>query len=638
MKRKLQDIAQISNFYGADEEYVFLGGGNTSFKNEELLYIKPSGVALATIEAEDFLPLKRSHLSKIFSFPADLSELELEALFQATVQGSILPGSSGRPSVEAAVHEAFEQAFVVHLHPTLVNALACSQKGKELCEQLFPSAIWLDYCNPGCTLALLVKKSLDSYQKTLGKAAQIVILQNHGIFVAAETCEEIKEIYNEIIDKLADCCKKAGISKDEVFCAENATNIADTAPALRSMLGNKDAYRATLHYCGKGEAFAGPLTPDHIVYAKTFAFSGNCCEKEISNFKQKYGYLPKVIQLKEDKSLFCAGENLKDAKAVKIALRNARQIEQLSYAFGGPRYMSKGEYEFIENWEAEAYRRSVQANSAGRLLNRVCLVTGAAQGFGLGIAEYLLAEGAQVAIADLNKEGAEKAAANLNQKYGANKAKAFVVDIADENSVEKLFAELLNCYGGLDALVANAGVLRAGSVLELSKNDWDFVTKVNYSGYFLCTKYAGKIMAKQKIASREIFSDIIQINSKSGLEGSNKNAAYAGSKFGGIGLTQSFAKELVEYNIKVNSICPGNYYDGPLWSDPEKGLFKQYLDSGKVPGAKSTEDVLKFYEAQVPMKRGCQPEDVAKAIIYCIEQNYETGQAIPVTGGQVMLH
>ena len=145
-------------------------------------------------------------------------------------------------------------------------------------------------------------------------------------------------------------------------------------------------------------------------------------------------------------------------------------------------------------------------------------------------------------------------------------------------------------------------------------------------------------MARQIVDGIGRWSDIVQVNSKSGHEGSNKNGAYAGSKFGTIGLTQSFAKELVDQHIKVNSVCPGNYYDGPLWSHPEKGLFVQYLSTGKVPGAKSIEDVRRFYEDKVPMRRGCLPADVAKAILYCVEQDYETGQAIPVTGGQVMLH
>jgi sorbitol-6-phosphate 2-dehydrogenase len=144
-------------------------------------------------------------------------------------------------------------------------------------------------------------------------------------------------------------------------------------------------------------------------------------------------------------------------------------------------------------------------------------------------------------------------------------------------------------------------------------------------------------MALQNRAAGAYFSDIIQINSKSGLRGSNKNGAYAGGKFGGIGLTESFALELVEDNIKVNSLCPGNFFEGPLWSDPDRGLFVQYLNAGKVPGAKTIEEVKQFYESKVPMKRGCRIEDLMKAVFYVIEQKYETGQALPVTGGQIML-
>ena len=95
--------------------------------------------------------------------------------------------------------------------------------------------------------------------------------------------------------------------------------------------------------------------------------------------------------------------------------------------------------------------------------------------------------------------------------------------------------------------------------------------------------------------------------------------------------------ELVEDGIKVNSICPGNFFDGPLWSDPNNGLFVQYLRSGKVPGTKPSTTSKKSYESKVPMNRGCTTADVMKAIYYLIDQKYETGQAVPVTGGQFML-
>ncbi len=271
-------------------------------------------------------------------------------------------------------------------------------------------------------------------------------------------------------------------------------------------------------------------------------------------------------------------------------------------------------------------------DTKGRLGGKLAIVTGSAQGFGLGIAECMIAEGASVAIADLNYDMAKSVADKLGER-----AFAVAVDVANEQSVADMTRAVVEQFGGIDIFVSNAGVLVAGGIDELEYDRFEFVTRVNYNAYFLTVKYVGAIMRAQFEADNSYMGDIIQINSKSGLAGSKKNFAYAGSKFGGIGLTQSFAMELAPYGIKVNSICPGNYLDGPLWCDPEKGLFVQYLNAGKVPGATSIEEVRRHYEKQVPLGRGCYPEDVAKALFYLVEQRYETGQALPVSGGQIML-
>ena len=232
----------------------------------------------------------------------------------------------------------------------------------------------------------------------------------------------------------------------------------------------------------------------------------------------------------------------------------------------------------------------------------------------------------------MNLDGAKATAAQFGDL-----GHAVFANVSDEESVSAMVDSVVAYFGGIDLFVSNAGIAKAGSLEVMTKQVFELVTAVNYTGYFLCAKYASAVMKLQHKYAPNYMMDIVEINSKSGLAGSNKNFAYAGSKFGGIGLTQSFAMELAEYNIKVNAICPGNYLNGPLWSDPERGLFVQYLNAGKVPGAKTVEDVRRFYESKVPLNRGCEPIDVARAIFYIAEQSYETGQAIPVTGGQEML-
>ena len=278
------------------------------------------------------------------------------------------------------------------------------------------------------------------------------------------------------------------------------------------------------------------------------------------------------------------------------------------------------------------------AERANVVKNKIALVTGGAQGIGEEIARNLAAAGAFVFVADINLEGAKKLAMQINEIEKRTAAAGIEVNVSDKESVEAMFNTVLETTGGLDLCVSNAGVLKAGSVLEQELSEFKYVTDINYTGFFVICKFAGRILRTQRLTAPLWKTDIIQINSKSGLEGSNKNGAYAGSKFGGLGLVASFAMELIEYGIKVNAVCPGNFLDSPLWSDPENGLFVQYLKTGKVPGAKSIADVRAFYESKVPMKRGCAGKDVMRAIFYIVEQEYETGQAVPVTGGQVMLH
>ncbi|MBS7657015.1 MAG: SDR family oxidoreductase [Candidatus Bathyarchaeia archaeon] len=267
---------------------------------------------------------------------------------------------------------------------------------------------------------------------------------------------------------------------------------------------------------------------------------------------------------------------------------------------------------------------------------KVTVVVGGASGIGKGIALNFALNNAYVAVLDIARDAGEKLVSEINKSFGKERAKFIYCDVSVEETIKDAFREVVHVFSGIDVLIYSVGIVKAGSVKDYSLEDFELVTKINYTGYFLCVKYAASIMAEQHRRDPSRIMDIIQINSKSGLQGSERNFAYSGSKFGGIGLTQSFALELWKDGIKVNAVCPGNVFDSPLWSDAKNGLFVQYLKAGKVPGAKTVEDVRRYYESKVPMGRGCTVEDILCTVYYLIEQKYETGQAILVAGGQIM--
>jgi len=258
------------------------------------------------------------------------------------------------------------------------------------------------------------------------------------------------------------------------------------------------------------------------------------------------------------------------------------------------------------------------------LLDRIALVTGGAQGLGAAICLRLAQEGAHVVVADLNLDGAAKTADSVQAETG-RRTSAVAVDVTDEEQVRRMVEHTVDMFGRVDILVANAGIVFSGPVSEFNAARWRKVIEVNLVGYFLCAKHVAPLMAEQRSGV------IIQINSKSGKKGSYKNSAYAASKFGGIGFTQSFALEMAEFGVRVNSVCPGNLLDSPLWVD---SLYEQYAQRLGI----SVEEVRQRYVDQVPMKRGCTYQDVTNVVTFLAsdQASYMTGQAINVTGGQEM--
>jgi sorbitol-6-phosphate 2-dehydrogenase len=260
----------------------------------------------------------------------------------------------------------------------------------------------------------------------------------------------------------------------------------------------------------------------------------------------------------------------------------------------------------------------------GRLENKRAVVTGAAQGLGAAIVERLAHEGCDVVAWDLNGESVAETANRVARESGRTVVSA-AVDVCDADAIRVEMDRAAQRLGGVDILVSNAGILISGDSIDFDVAKWRKVIDVNLTGYFLCAREAARVMLGEGGGS------IIQINSKSGKKGSFRNSAYAASKFGGIGVTQSLALEFAESGVRVNSICPGNLLDSPLWVN---SLFKQYAANQGISEA----EVRQKYVDQVPMKRGCTYQDVTNVVVFLAsdDSSYMTGQAINVTGGQEM--
>lgn len=657
MQEAIKELIEISQLYGNDKDFTIASGGNTSVKNEEVMYVKASGFELGKIGEEGYVALDRKMLEGLKTKTYSANPEEREAQVKSDLLKSRLhPEQNRRPSVEASVHHAIKYKFVIHMHPTIVNAVTCAKNAEASFEEMFgEEQVFVPYITPGYILYKEIENQNDKYFDAQGKYPQIFFLQNHGVFVGAETTEEVKDKYDWIISSIKDKISNEVVI-EELPINDNFTEVV---PAIRAALSvnklklgrvrNNTLIDAFLKSDEKMQHLVNPFSPDGIVFCgprPLVVEEGNDTAGTLQNFKnglEQYrehaGFDPKIVVVK-GLGVFAPGDNINAASVAIDVFEDILKIAHYALNFGGPNFMHPDDVKFIEEWEVESYRKGLidQGGVSANIENKIAAVTGGAQGFGKGIVEGLLSQGAYVQVIDLNEEVGQQTVADFEQAGYKGKLIFTKANVTDSSDLDNAVKDVIQAFGGVDLLISNAGVLKAGPLHELEEKDFDLVTNVNYKGYYQCTKSYIKPMKIQHDFNAGLFMDIIQVNSKSGLEGSNKNFAYAGGKFGGIGLTQSFALELVPWSIKVNAICPGNFFEGPLWADPERGLFAQYLKAGKVPGAKTIDDVKHFYESKVPMSRGCQPEDVMKAIGYIIDQKYETGQAVPVTGGQVMLN
>jgi rhamnose utilization protein RhaD (predicted bifunctional aldolase and dehydrogenase) len=349
----LRTLTDLSHTFGT-EQYVLGGGGNTSAKDPDTLWVKPSGTTLAGMTPETFAALDREKIAELFTAQPPDDATAREAMVKDIMNATVRGQQAVRPSVEAPLHDSFQATFVVHTHPALVNGLCCSQQQTELATQIFPEAMWVDYTDPGYTLCMEVRRELQAWRDRKDVDPPIVLLGNHGIFVAAEMPGEIQRLYDTVFDTLAGEYERADIAPDLPIGPPPSPELTShVAKLLAESLGDEAACIAA---SGPFNVAPGPLSPDHIVYARSFPLIGEPTAQAVAQYRDQRGLTPRIIAM--DEGVFAIGATQKEADLALSLAVDAAMVVQLAGAFGGPKYLDDRQRSFIENWEVEAYRKS----------------------------------------------------------------------------------------------------------------------------------------------------------------------------------------------------------------------------------------------------------------------------------------
>lgn len=344
----LKTIVELSHEFGS-VDYVKGGGGNTSVKNDTTLWVKPSGTTLGGLTEKTFVQMNRAKINELYAVATPKESAAREELVKNMMAASV-ENDAGRPSVEAPLHNVFDAKFVVHTHPCSVNGLTCAKGGEAACKAMFPDALWVEYIDPGYTLCMEVRKRIQAYKTAHGKEPALLVLKNHGIFIAADTAGEIRALYARVMDALDAAYKKAGIF--QTLEIADAPEAPETEAAIKTLVGADAAFTAS---SGMFAVAPGPITPDHLVYAKAFPFAGTLTAESVGRYKAERGYAPKVVIA--GRRVYGVGTSQKNADLALELAQDGALVLKLTEAFGGVEYMTDAAREFIENWEVESYRQ-----------------------------------------------------------------------------------------------------------------------------------------------------------------------------------------------------------------------------------------------------------------------------------------
>ncbi|HZQ89959.1 MAG TPA: bifunctional rhamnulose-1-phosphate aldolase/short-chain dehydrogenase [Gaiellaceae bacterium] len=662
----LDGLVYRSRLLGADRALANQGGGNTSAKetiadhagrDKRVLWVKGSGTDLATITAAGFPGLRLADLLPL----RERAQMDDASMVDYLLRSAIRPDQP-RPSIETLLHAFIPAVHVDHTHPDAVIALTSTPRGRELADKYFGDEIvWLDYQRPGFDMsrriALLLEKN---------PGARAVFLEKHGLVTWGETGRASYDATIEFVSRAARAIEEAaggrfGLGGRHVAEREEDVDslLLRSLPALRgALLQDADGVVLEVDRSPEAVAFAsarrtpevsqvGAPCPDHLINTKhrplVVGPDGDLAEafrRGVAGFSAWYreyydrnvddetrGFPmdpagPRVV-LVPGVGIVTSGADAGRARFARDLYHRAIAVEDAADALGGFRSLSESEAFAIEYWPLERYKLA-QAPPRGELAGRVAVITGGASGIGRATARLLADRGAHVVVADLNADGAADLAAELTQAHGARRAVAVPVDVTSEDAVAEMTKRAVLEYGGIDILVASAGLATSAPITETTLAEWEQNYAVLARGYFLAAREAFRVLIEQGRGGSIVF-----VASKNALVAGANAAAYSSAKAASLHLARCLAEEGGPHGIRVNTVNPDAVIQGSsIWSSDWKA------ERASTYGV--TEDELQvFYQRRTKLGVSVLPEDVAEAIAFFAgpRSAKSTGNILNVDGG-----
>ena len=670
MSTPVADLINRSNRLGADKRNTNYAGGNTSAKGSvidpvteepvELLWVKGSGGDLGTLTEAGLSVLRLDRMRSLVNvYPGVDREDEMVHAFTYCLHGA----GGAAPSIDTAMHGLVEMDHVDHLHPDSGIALATSADGEALTRECFgDSVVWVPWRRPGFQLGLDIRDIQRAHPEAIG-----CILGGHGITAWGATSEECEANSLRIIREAEEFIASRG--RPDPFgpaIAEYAplnpdarrAKAAALAPTIRGlvstdrrMVGHFDDSPAVLEFLSHVEhprlAALGTSCPDHFLRTKVrpmvldlppSASVAECIERlrelhveyrvEYAAYYERHataespamrGADPAIVLI-PGVGMFSYGMNKQTARVAGEFYINAINVMRGAEAISTYAPIDESEKFRIEYWALEeAKLQRMPAPKA--LATRIALVTGGASGIGLATARALVAAGANVVVADLDRD---KAIAVAEELGGPDVAIGVSANVTDEAAIAQAIAEACLAFGGLDLVVNNAGLSLSRPLLETTAADWDLQHDVMARGAFLVSRDSARVMIEQAMGG-----DIIYIASKNAIFAGPSNIAYSATKADQAHQVRLLAAELGEFGIRVNGINPDGVVQG-------SGIFSSGWGANRaaVYGVKE-EDLGQFYANRTLLKREVLPDHVADAVVaLCSDQfSRTTGLLVPVDSG-----